>query len=275
MTAAWSEVFLVCGTWCNFFWNSPTCPSTTCSFLVKCKSHFTPEWPRLRFFSHKSSLSLNSHMGLDNSEERARAVMGRVYDATENIPSQWSPLSPVTFIFSRRTNRSWQSFFFFFPTERCFQLPHHNLPVTRQTLLWKYPFSKRKRVVAVLLKVAWTPFTDCVLVTGAGCCLSLRPPERVFAIHFETRHNICMVPHWVYGMIAVALVSVHWPPLMIPMLTHCTLGGIRGFCWVIYQMKLICKTLSWWHLCHSNHLKTLKHTHPKNRVAVHVFNNDW
>lgn len=85
---------------------------------------------------------------LDISEDLLQVLMGCVYDPTKKIPSQRSPLLLCDIYFSM----SQMGFLF---AERCFQLPHCNLPVMNQTLLGKFSFSQRK-CAAVMLKVAET-----------------------------------------------------------------------------------------------------------------------
>ncbi len=112
-------------------------------------------------------------MHSDISEELPRTLMGRVYDPTEHIPSLRSPLSPVTFIFPCH-KRAWQSFF----------LPkgafNHCTAIflSRSRHYCENIFSHKENVLLSCSR--WRRlFSDCTLVTGARCCLSLWPPEAV------------------------------------------------------------------------------------------------
>lgn len=97
----------------------------------------------MNIFHTKSRHTPNSHTYLDISEEPTWALMGCVYDLTllkrkkkkgKNISSPRYGPGPL-FV------HVWQSFLF---AERCFQPLHHNLPVMKETLPWKYSVSQRK-----------------------------------------------------------------------------------------------------------------------------------
>lgn len=124
------------------FWTSASWLADVLPHLfIPCKfeSHFTPECPRLKF-----STQIKSHF-------KSPHAPGYLWGPTagSNGPCLWSDWKhtftevPIIAcdIYFYVTQTGLTEFPF---SERCFQPLHHNLPVMRQTLLWKYSFSQKQ-----------------------------------------------------------------------------------------------------------------------------------
>lgn len=111
------------------------------------------------------------------------APMCRVYDPTKNIPSLRSPLSAVTFIFPRHKQVDRVSFF------------------CRKVLSTAAPQSSCHEANVLTKKMccchahSGVDFSLIAHVAGAGCCLSLWPPEAVLLLFFCFDETILSVTH--------------------------------------------------------------------------------
>lgn len=116
-----------------------------------------------------------------------------------------------TYLHRDRHHRPWHLLFCdtssvdrFFFAEWCFQVPHHNLPATKQTLLGNYSLTQRKCLWRRL-------FVDCTLVTDADCCFSLWPTEAICNFFSFWQFNfLCNTEIMPIAWLKSPVVSAQW-----------------------------------------------------------------
>lgn len=216
-------------------------------------------------------------MHLDISEELPWALMGRVYDPTKRTPSLRSPLSPVTFIFLCHM-RGWQSFFLLKGAfNHC-----TTIFLSRSQHYCENILSHKENVLLSCSR--WRRLSsDCTLVTGAGCCLSLWSPEAVcWSFCDKTTFSVIQQDGGALTLLHGSCRCIKYPITLINNQHACVSDTFLILNWTVsvcivagfkiyfdffqrhptqicaHQITWIHKNLLWWYSCHSNQLKATR-----------------